>query len=153
VKDGRGQERLVGWGFGRGAGVFGISARASGGAGGGPRLFSPALIEGVVRDRLRLSGIELGALVEVAGGGFLGGLVCSPTAGPHRSHGELGLGWPPGGMKERRGGRLADVGQDLCDGLGIGQECDECERCLTGWADQREDLVGTGFILHLLQRV
>jgi hypothetical protein len=44
------------------------------GRGGDPGLFSPALIKVVVRDRLRFSGIERGALVEVVGEGFLGGL-------------------------------------------------------------------------------
>ena len=80
-----GQERQVGWGLGCGRGVFGISARASGGAGGDPRLFTPALIEVVVRHGFRLSGIELGALVEVVGKGLLGGLVVFHTLGPGSS--------------------------------------------------------------------
>ena len=86
-------------------GVLGTAEAFSGfpreppaGPGGDPRLFCPALIEVVVRDRFRFSGIERGALVEVVGEGFLGDLFCLPTVGPH---GELGLGWSPGGMEER----------------------------------------------------
>ena len=37
---------------------------------------------------LGVGGIELWALVEVVAEGFLGGLFCLPTAGPH---GEFGL--------------------------------------------------------------
>jgi hypothetical protein len=38
----------------------------------------PALVEVVFRNRLGLGGIELGALVEVVGEGFLDGLVVVP---------------------------------------------------------------------------
>ena len=58
----------------------------------------PTLIEVVFWNRLGFGGIVLGALVEVVGEGFLGGLVFLPTARPH---GELGLGWSPGGVEER----------------------------------------------------
>ena len=78
----------------------------------------PALIEVVLRDRLGLGGIELGGLVEVVGEGFLGGLVCLPAVGPHGSHGELGLGWAPGGVEEWGRSGLTDVEEDLCDGFG-----------------------------------
>jgi hypothetical protein len=135
---GRGQERLMGWGFGYGRGVFETFARASGGAGGDPRLFSPALIKIIVQDRFRLSGIEAGSLVEVVRDGFLGGLVVCPTVGPD---GELGLRGSPGGMKKRGRSGFTDMGQDLCDGLGVGEEGDERERRLAGWTNQGEDFV------------
>ena len=57
-----------------------------------------ALIEVVFRNGLGIGGIEVGGLVEVVGEESLGDLVVFPTAGPH---GELGLGWSPGGMEER----------------------------------------------------
>ena len=98
----------------------------------------PALVEVVFGNGLGLSGIELRALVEVVGEGFLGGLFCFPTGARHV---ELGLGWPPGWMKERGRRGLPDMGQDLCDGLRLGEERDECEGCLAGWADEGEDLV------------
>ena len=93
---------------------------------------------------LGLGGIEPWGLVEVVGEGLLGdlfylvNLVSFPTAG---SHGELGLGWAPGGVEERGGGGLADMGQDLSDGLGIGEERDNGERFLAGWTDQREGFI------------
>lgn len=71
--------------------------RASGGAGGDGRLFWPALIEVVFRQWFRLGGIERGALIEVVGERFLGGLFLFPPPG---CHGELGLGWPPCRMEE-----------------------------------------------------
>jgi hypothetical protein len=117
------------------------------GRGGDPRLFSPALIEVVVRDRLRFSGIERGALVEVVGKGFPGGLVVFPTVGPygthgsHGSHGELGLGWAPSGMDEWGRSGLANVDEDLGDGLGVRKERDKGEGFLAGRADQREDFI------------
>ena len=48
-------------------------------------------------------------------------------------------GWISGG-----GGGLADVGQDLCDGLRVGEERDERERRLAGWTNRREDFIGPG---------
>jgi hypothetical protein len=75
-----------------------------------------ALIEVIVRHGFRLGGIELGRLVEVVGEGSLGGLFCFCTGAPH---GELGLGWPPGGMDQWGRSGLTDVGQDLCDGLRV----------------------------------
>lgn len=49
-------------------------------------------------------------------------------------------------MGERRRSGLADMGQDLCDGLRLGEERDEGEGCLAGWADEGEDLdVGTRY--------
>jgi hypothetical protein len=67
--------------------------------------------------------------------------VVFPTPGPH---GELGLGWAPGGMEEWGRGGLTDVGQDLCDGLGVGKEGDERERGLTGGAGQGENFIDPG---------
>jgi hypothetical protein len=58
---------------------------------------SPALIEVVVRDRLGLSGIEGGRLVEVVREGLLGDLLSFPTRVPDT---ELGLGRSSGGMDE-----------------------------------------------------
>jgi hypothetical protein len=78
------------------------------------------LVEVFFWNRLGVGGVEFGGLVEVVGEGFLGGLVCLPTVGPHGSHGELGLRWAPGGVEDRGRGGLADVGQDLADGLGVG---------------------------------
>ena len=74
-----------------------------------------ALMEIVHRRGFRLGGIEHGALVEVVGEGFLGDLLCFPTDG---AHGELDLGWSPGGMGEGGRSGLSDMGQDLCDGSG-----------------------------------
>ena len=91
------------------------------------------MIEVVYRHGFRLGGIEVGGLVEVVGEGFLGGLVLFRLTGVH---GELGLGWPPGGVEERGRSGLSDMGQDLCDGVGVGEERDERERRLTGWADE-----------------
>jgi hypothetical protein len=87
----------------------------------------------------RLAGAQrrqLGGLVEVVGEGFLGDLVCFPTGGPHV---ELNLGRSPGGMEEGGRGRLTDVGEDLGDGVGVGKECNERERRLTGGADEGKD--------------
>ena len=44
-------------------------------------------------------------------------------------------------MDQRGRSGLADVGQDLGDGLGLGQERDEGEGRLAGGTDQREDLI------------
>ena len=60
-----------------------------------------------MRNGFRLGGIELGAVVEVVGEGFLGGLVLFCPAGPHV---ELGLGWPPGRVDE--GEDFIDPGQE-----------------------------------------
>jgi hypothetical protein len=143
--DGRGQERYEEETVGCGRQAGWCSGRTSGGADGPQGSGIAALIEVVVRDRFRFSGIELGALVEVVGEGFLGDLFCLPTdlfclptAGPH---GELGLGWAPSGVDQRGGGGLAHVGEDLGDGLGLGEERDEGERRLTGGTDQREDFI------------
>ena len=135
---GRGQERWVGRNPGCGGCGLGVSGRASGGAGELEGSGLPSLIEIVFRNGLGLGGVELGALVEVVGEGFLGDLVCFPTAGPHV---EFGLRRSPGGMKERGRGRLPDVGQDLCDGLRVDQKGDELEGRPAGWTDQ-----GEGFI-------
>jgi len=143
--DGRGQERQVGWVFGWGGGGLRVFGRTSGGGAGEPQGSGiAALIEVVFRNRLGLGGIELRALVEVVGKGFPGGLVVFPTVGPDGSHGELSLGWASGGMDERGRSGLANVGEDLCDGLGLGEERDEGERCLAGGADKREDFIDPG---------
>jgi hypothetical protein len=44
-------------------------------------------------------------------------------------------------VEEGRRSGLSDVGQDLCDGLGVGQKGDEREGSLAGWADQREGFI------------
>ena len=113
---GRGQERRLGREGGEGRGVFGNSGRTSGGAEGPRGSAPPALIEVVVRDRFRLSGIEGGRLVEVVGEGFPGGLVVFRPVGPQA---EFGLGWSSGGMKGRGRGGLTDVGEDLSNWLRI----------------------------------
>lgn len=98
--------------------------RASGGAGGPVRSGVPTLIEvaGTAGSVVGMSsgsvGSNSGGLVEVVGEGFLGEVVYLPTAGPH---GELSLGWSPGGADQGRGGGLADVGEDSGDGLGVGE--------------------------------
>ena len=75
--------------------------------------------------------------------GFLGldGLFCFATSGAHL---EFSLGWPPSGMEEGRRGGLADVGEDLDDGLRIGEERDKGEGGTAGRTGQREDLVDPG---------
>ena len=93
-----GQKRQERWGSRHGNGVFGNSGRACGGAGGSERSASPALIEVVFGNGLGVGGIEAGGLVEVVGKGFPGGLVVFQLA---VAHGELGLGWAPGGVEER----------------------------------------------------
>ena len=120
------------------------SGRASGGAGGPERSISPALIKVVLRNGLGVGGIEFGGLVEVFGERFVGGLVCFPTAGPLGPHGELGLGRAPGGVDQRRGGRLTDVGEDLSDGVQVSQERDKGEGFLAGGTDQGEDFIDPG---------
>jgi len=120
---------------------MGEFGRTSGGAGGPQGSGTVALVEVVFGDGLGLSGIELGSLIEVVGEGFLGDLMVVPNVG---SHGELGLGWSPGGMEERGRGGLADVGQDLADGLGVSQERDQGERFLAGGTDQGEDFIDPG---------
>jgi len=79
-------------GFWVGQGRFGDSGRAFGGAGGVERSGAPALIEVVLWNGFRLSGIERGRLVEVVGECILGDLVLFRLAG---AYGELGLGWSP----------------------------------------------------------
>ena len=116
----RGQVRQVVWGLGRAGGKRWNFGRACGEAGGPERSGAPALIEVLFRNGLGLSGIEPGALIEVVGEGFLGDLVCLRDVGPHGPHGELGLGRSPGGVEERGGGGLTDVGEDSGNGLGIG---------------------------------
>jgi hypothetical protein len=138
---GRGQERHVEWDFGCGGRGGWFSERTFGGAGGPEGSDTAALIEIVFRSGFGLGGIELGALVEVVREGFLGGLVCLPTAGPH---GELGLRRSPGGMDQWRGGGLIDVGEDSVDGLRVGEECDEGEGSLAGWTDEGKHLVDPG---------
>jgi hypothetical protein len=98
-------------------------------------------MEVVFRHGFGLSWIELGRLIEVVGEGFLGGLVGFPLGA---SDVELGLRWPPGRMEEGGRSGLADVGEDLGDGLGVSQECDERERCLTGGTDQGEGFIDPG---------
>jgi len=93
---GVGQDYGGGEGFGCERGVLGVGGRTSGGARVGKRLSAPGLVEMVFRNGLRVGGIEVGTLVEVVGGGFLGGLFLFPTA---EIHSEVGLGWPPGGME------------------------------------------------------
>lgn len=78
-------------------------------------------------------GLGASALVEVVWEGFLGGLFSFPTV---EIHGELGLGRSPGGMDQRGPGGLPHLSQDLGDGLGIGEECDEREGFLAGRADK-----------------
>jgi hypothetical protein len=51
----------------------------------------------VFRSGLRLGGIELGHLIEVAREDHLGGLSVGPAG---KTHGELGLGWSPGRMEK-----------------------------------------------------
>ena len=58
--------------------VFGRAFGEAGEAGGPERLAVPALIEVVFRNGLGHSRIELRALIEVVGEGFLGGLFCNP---------------------------------------------------------------------------
>jgi hypothetical protein len=77
-------------------------------------------------------------LIEVVGEGILGDLFCLPTVG---SHVELGLRRPPGRLEERGRSGLADVGETVCDGLGIRKERNEREGCVAGGTDQREDLL------------
>ncbi len=135
---GAGQERQGGWSFGCGGGEFGESGRTCGGAGGPEGSSLPALIEVVLRNGLGVCGIEPGGLIEVVGEGFVGDLVVFPTVRPHV---EFGLGWSPGGVDQRGGGGLADMGQDLDNRVGIDEERDERERRLAGGTDQREDFI------------
>lgn len=101
----------------------------------------PSLIEVVFRNGLGVGGIELGGLIGVVGEGFVGDLVVFPTGG---AHGELGLRGSPGGVDQRGGGGLADVGQDLCDGIRVGQERDERERRVAGGTDEGKDFIDPG---------
>ena len=105
--------RLRTWGFGAGL-------RRTGGL---RRLSASSLVEMIWRDGLRVGGIELRGLVEVDRKGILVELVGVPAL---VAHVEFGLGRPPGWTEEGGCGRLTDVGQDLGNGFGIGQERDEC---------------------------
>jgi len=82
------------------------------------RSIPPALIEVVFRDRFGLDGIETGRLIEVVREGFLDGLFCVSACDPHV---ELSLWWVSGGMDERGRSGLPDMGEDLGNGLGIGE--------------------------------
>ena len=129
---------------GRWCGVLGRAGAFSGIPGapaarpGGERSGAPALIEVVFRDGLGLSGIERGALVEVVGEGFLGGLSGFPTRGPMRSS---VWGGPRAGWMRRGRSGLTDVGQDLGDGFRVGEERDEREGRLAGGTDEGEDFI------------
>jgi hypothetical protein len=91
------------------------------------------LIEIVFRHGLRVGGLEFGGLVQVVRGVFL----CeSFVFGRRGVHGEFGLGWPPGGMDERGRSGLTDVGEGLGDRFRVGEDRDEREGCLAGWADE-----------------
>jgi hypothetical protein len=96
------------------------------------------LVVVVVGDGLRVGGIEFGRLIEVVRGKSLEDLVVLWLL---TAHVELGLGWAPGGMNQRRRGGLADVGEDSGDGLGLGEERDEGEGCLADGADQGKHLI------------
>lgn len=100
-----------------------------------------ALMGIVFRNGLGVGRVESGALVEVVGEDFPGGLVVFATV---ELHVEFGLRWAPGGMGERGRSGLTDMGQDLRDGLRIGQERDEGEGRLAGWADEGEDFIDPG---------
>ena len=104
----------------------------------------PGLVEVVFGSGLRLGGIELSGLIEVIWRGPPGDLF---RVGATEI--EFSLGRPPGGVEERWRGGLADVGEDLGNGHGVGQnrseaelaegKRDEGEGGTAGWADQRED--------------
>ena len=130
----------MGWTGGWGGGGLRCPGRACGGTGAPERSGAPALalIEIVLGKGFGIGGIEPRALVEVVEEGFLCDLVVFPTVG---LHGEFGLGWSPGWMEEWGRGGLADVGQNLGNGLRIGEEGNEGEGALTGWADEGEDLI------------
>ena len=126
--------------------------RACGGASG--RLPVPGLVEVVVlRDGLGIGGVELGALVDaVLGHGRVH--LFTPLLGMELVEVEFDLGRPPGRMEEGRRGGLTDVGEDLRDGHGIGEnrseaelaegKRDEREESVAGRTDQREDLIDPG---------
>jgi hypothetical protein len=80
-------------------------------------------------------------LIEVVGEALLGGLLRFPAT---EAHLQFSLRWSPGGMNQRRGGGLADVGENSGDGLRLGEERDEGEGGATGGAGQREGLVDSG---------
>ncbi len=80
-------------------------------------------------------------LIEVVRGGLLDDLV---GVGGTELEGELGLGGPPCGVESGRRDGLADVGEELGDGQGIGEDRDEGEGRLTGGTDQGEDLIDPG---------
>ena len=104
----------------------------------------PGLVEVVVLgDGFGLGGVELGGLVDEVGDRGRVHLF-TPLLGMELVEVEFSLGRSPGGMNQGRRGGLTDVGEDLCDGHGIGEKRDECEGGATGGADQREDLVDSG---------
>ena len=95
-------------GRGRGIGAAGgwvVPSRQKGLGKEGP---SEAVIEVVFRSGLRLGGIELGHLIEVAREDHLGGLSFRPAG---KIDGELRLGWSPG--------RMVKGVRWLCSGIGI----------------------------------
>ena len=84
-----------------GGGSLGDLGRTSGGTDGPQGSGTAALIEVVLRNGFGLGGIEAGGLVEVVREGFLGGLFCLLTVGPHGPHVELSLRGASSGMEER----------------------------------------------------
>lgn len=105
----------------------------------GRELPAPGLVEVVVRGGFRLGGIELGGLIEVAREVLPGKVFGFGAAGI-----ELSLRRPAGGMNERRGGGLADVGENPGNRLRVSEERDEGEGGPAGGADQWKDLVDPG---------
>ena len=77
------------------------------------------LIELEVGDRLWVSGIESGGLIEP----------------------EVGLGWGTGGTQQRKPAGKIEVGEDGANGNGIGDEGDDAHRSTTRRADEREDVI------------
>ena len=77
-------------------------------------------------------------MIEVAWEGFLSDLFCFH---PTEAHVELSLRRPTGGMKERRGGGLTDVGENPGNRLRVSEERDEGEGGPAGRADQWKHLV------------
>ena len=123
---------------------MGFDGWASGGVGDAEGLPTLALVEVVVGDGLRVRGVEVGGLVEVVGERFLGGLFWYYTLDPAGTYLEFGLRRSPGGMDQPGRAGLTDVGEDLGDGLGLGEERDEGERRLAAGTDQREHLIDPG---------
>ncbi len=99
------------------------------------------LVERVSGDGLGVRGIEGGGLVEVVGEPLLGGFVLFRSV---KAHLEFGLGWCPGRKDERGPSGLSDAGQDLGDGCGLGQECDEGQGGIAQRADEGRRFLNTG---------